>query len=250
MAGPMSESDPQEYWRQLDALQAKLGRFFKDRSLLAQALTHPSAVAEEGRPRLLSYERLEFLGDALVNAYLARLLFDFYPGQDEGGLTRLRAFWISQPSLAATARELGIGACLRLGVGEERSGGQDKERVLASALEALFAALYLDAGYPAGFRLARKLWAGPIRKRGLEVLQEDAKTALQETRQAGGLAHLRVELHRGTDGLGLDYPHLGAFQGRCIDRVEACIKHRHLVESGTFLQHPDDKLPALWRGLE
>lgn len=184
----MSESDPQEYWRRLDALQAKLGRFFKDRSLLVQALTHPSAVAEEGRSRLLSYERLEFLGDALVNAYLARLLFDRYPSQDEGGLTRLRAYWISQPSLAATARELGVGACLRLGVGEERSGGREKERVLASSLEALFAAVYLDSGNAAGLGLARRLWTGPIRERGLTVLQEDAKTALQELRQAGDLS--------------------------------------------------------------
>jgi ribonuclease-3 len=176
------------YLRELDGLQARLGRFFRDRTLLVQALTHPSAVAEEGRSRLLSYERLEFLGDALVNAYLARLLFDLYPNEDEGGLTRLRAFWISQPSLAAAAREVGVGACLRLGVGEERTGGREKERVLASALEALFAAIYLDSGNAAGFRLARCLWGGPVRKRGLAVLQEDAKTALQEARQAKNLA--------------------------------------------------------------
>lgn len=179
--------DTQEYLRELDSLQARLGRFFKDRSLLLQALTHPSAVAEEGRSRLLSYERLEFLGDALVNAFLAELLFDFFPGEEEGALTRLRAYWVSQPALASTAREMGLGRCLRLGVGEERSGGRDKERVLASALEALFAALYLDAGGKAGLKLARKLWKRPILKRGLAVLLEDAKTALQERQQAKSL---------------------------------------------------------------
>jgi len=187
--------DSQEQWQKLDNLQARLGHFFRDRSLLVQALTHPSAAAEAGKPRLASYERLEFLGDSLVNAYLAELLFDLFSHEDEGVLTRLRAFWVSQPSLAAAARELGLGACLWLGAGEAKDKGWEKERVLSSALEALFGALYVDAGYRAGKKLARKLWAQGIRDKGLAILQEDAKTALQEVRQAKklGLPEYRTE---------------------------------------------------------
>lgn len=180
--------ESKEYWRELDGLQARMGHFFKDRSLLVQALTHPSAAAEAGKPRLASYERLEFLGDSLVSVYLAEILFDRFPREDEGVLTRLRAFWVSQPSLAAAARELCLGACLQLGAGEAKDRGQDKERVLSSALEALFGALYVDMGFRAGKKLALKLWEPGIQKRGLAVLQEDTKTALQEVRQAGKLA--------------------------------------------------------------
>ncbi len=171
----------------LDNLQARVGHFFKDVSLLRQALTHPSAAIEDGLPRIMSYERLEFLGDSLVNLFLAEALFDRFPHQDEGVLTRLRAYWASQPSLAQSAREMKLGELVRLGAGETRDRGDQKERILASVLESLFAALYLDAGLKASRKLASTLWSDPIRRRGLTVLQEDAKTNLQERRQAQGL---------------------------------------------------------------
>ena len=170
----------------MDALQANLGHFFKDPYLLRQALTHPSAAVEEGRGRLASYERLEFLGDAVVGLNLAALLYDRFPKEDEGVLTRMRAYWASQVALAATARELGLESFLRLGAGEARDGGASKDRTLASALEACFGALFLDGGPKAAAKLAKTLWGEPIRRRKLEVLAEDAKTALQEQRQAAG----------------------------------------------------------------
>lgn len=170
----------------LDNLQARIGHFFKDASLLRQALTHPSAAIEDGLPRIMSYERLEFLGDSLVNFFLAEILFDRFPHEDEGVLTRLRAFWASQPALARSARELNLGELVRLGTGERRDGGDQKERILASILESLFAALYMDGGIKASRKLALGLWSDPIRKRGLAVLREDAKTNLQEKRQALG----------------------------------------------------------------
>lgn len=170
----------------MDALQSNLGHFFKDPYLLRQALTHPSAAVEEGRGRLSSYERLEFLGDAVVGLNLAVLLYDRFPREDEGVLTRLRAYWASQVALAATAREVGLEAYLRLGVGEARDGGASRDRTLASALESCFGALFLDGGPKAAAKLAKTLWAEPIRRRGMEVLAQDAKTALQEERQAAG----------------------------------------------------------------
>lgn len=170
----------------IDALQSNLGHFFKDPYLLKQALTHPSAAVEEGRGRLASYERLEFLGDSVVGLNLAALLYDRFPQEDEGVLTRMRAYWASQVALAATARELGLESFLRLGAGEARDGGASKDRTLASALEACFGALFLDGGPKAAAKLAKSLWGEPIRRRKLEVLAEDAKTALQEQRQAAG----------------------------------------------------------------
>ncbi len=183
----------------LDNLQARIGHFFKDRSLLRQALTHPSAAIEDGMPRIMSYERLEFLGDSLVNFFLAELLFDRFPHEDEGVLTRLRAYWASQPALAESARGLDLGALVRLGAGEARDRGDRKERILASVLEALFASLYLDGGLRTSRKLALKLWSDPIRKRGLDVLNEDAKTNLQERRQALGrsLPRYRTEAGEG-----------------------------------------------------
>lgn len=171
-----------------DALQARVGRFFKDPALLERALTHPSAAAEAGLPRRASYERLEFLGDALLNFLVGELLFHRFPAEEEGTLSRMRAFWVSQKVLAEAARSLGLGQALRFGKGESRQEGSRKERILASALEAFLGALYLDGGLPAARRLVRALWADPVRRRGLDVLREDAKTRLQEARQARGLS--------------------------------------------------------------
>ncbi len=151
------------------------------------ALTHPSAAAEAGLPRRLSYERLEFLGDSLLNFLVAELVFHRFPAEEEGVLTRVRAHWISRRVLAAEAEDLGVGPALRMGEGERRDGGAKKERVLASALEALLGALFLDAGVPAARRLVSAIFSEPIRKRGLAVLAEDAKTSLQEARQAKNL---------------------------------------------------------------
>lgn len=167
-----------------DALQARLGHFFRDESLLRLALTHPSAAVEEGRPRRMSYERLEFLGDSILNFLVAELIFHRFPSEEEGVLTRVRAHWISQRVLAAMAGELGVGPALRLGEGERRDGGARKERVLASALEALLGALYLDAGISASRKAVLAVFSDAIRRRGLEVLSEDAKTCLQEVRQS------------------------------------------------------------------
>ncbi|MEW5765276.1 MAG: ribonuclease III [Acidobacteriota bacterium] len=172
---------------QEDVLQARLGHFFRDQSLLRMALTHPSAAVEAGLPRRLSYERLEFLGDSVLNFLVADLVFHRFPAEEEGVLTRVRAHWISRRVLAAEAEALGVGAALRMGEGERRDGGAGKERVLASAFEALLGALYLDAGVPAARRAVSAIFSEPIRKRGLAVLEEDAKTRLQETRQAANL---------------------------------------------------------------
>lgn len=174
--------------RKIDALQARVGHFFKDRAILIRALTHPTAALEAGWTVEASYERMEFLGDSLLNAWVAELLFDRFPHEPEGVLTKLRAHWVSGAVLARLSRELGLPACVLLGEGGKRDRIVEQERVQASVLESFLAALYLDGGVRKGKGLVKRLWDDPVMRRGLEVLKEDAKTALQELRQAEGLS--------------------------------------------------------------
>ncbi len=171
---------------ELDALQARVGHFFRDGGLLQQAVTHPSGAMEAGKSRLLSYERLEFLGDSILNAWVAELLFDSFRHENEGVLARLRSYWVSGPVLARFALQLRLDSHLIMGAGEARDGGRRKERILAAAFEALVAALYLDAGVRFTRKFVRDLWKDAVRRRGLQVLDEDAKTRLQELRQGIG----------------------------------------------------------------
>ena len=150
------------------------GHDFADPALLRQAFTHRSA----GSPH---NERLEFLGDALLNLIVAEQLFARWPGADEGAMTRARAELVRESTLAAMARSLDIGAQLVLGQGEMKSGGHRRDSILADAVEALIAAVYLDAGFDACraavLGLFEPLLAGlpPLHKVG-----KDAKTRLQE----------------------------------------------------------------------
>lgn len=171
----------------LDALQARLGHFFADPTLLQRALTHPTAALEAGWTAEASYERFEFLGDALLNAWVAEFLFDRFPHEPEGILTKLRAYWVSGATLAEVSRQLKLPQCLAVGEGGARDRVADQPRVQASVLEAVVAAVHLDAGPAKAAALVRRLWRDPIVKRGLVVLSEDAKTTLQEHRQARGL---------------------------------------------------------------
>ena len=153
------------------------GHRFADPGLLEQALTHRSAGAPHN-------ERLEFLGDGIVNLLIAELLFQRWPKADEGALTRARAELVREASLAVIARQLVLGPRLTMGPGEMKSGGHRRDSILADALEAVVAAIYLDAGFEA-CRAAVLPWfeealaALPVGKPG-----KDAKTRLQEWLQA------------------------------------------------------------------
>lgn len=155
----------------------RLGHAFADAGLLQQALTHRSAGARNN-------ERLEFLGDALVNLIVAEALYQRWPRADEGELTRTRAALVCEASLASVARDLALGERLLLGPGELKSGGFRRESILADALEALIAAIYLDAGF-AACRERVRAWFGPL----LDATPpgraaKDPKTRLQEWLQA------------------------------------------------------------------
>ncbi|PBJ81999.1 ribonuclease III [Lysobacteraceae bacterium NML93-0399] len=149
------------------------GYVFRQPELLTQALTHRSAGAPHN-------ERLEFLGDAILGALIAEALFARWPNADEGTLTRARAELVRESSLAAVARELELGARLVLGAGELKSGGHRRDSILSDALEAVIAAVYLDAGLDACRDVVLPLFEKTFVALAGGRVAKDAKTRLQE----------------------------------------------------------------------
>jgi ribonuclease-3 len=154
-------------------LAAKLGREFRDPALLARALTHRSFSSDNN-------ERLEFLGDALIGLFIADALFAARPRAGEGDLSRWRSSLVRECSLATIARRLGLGDHLRLGEGELKSGGWRRDSVLADAVEALVAAVYLDGGFEAAQHTCRELFAADLADLPDAEALKDPKTRLQE----------------------------------------------------------------------
>jgi ribonuclease-3 len=158
---------------QLVALQARLQHQFADRQLLARALTHRSFSADHN-------ERLEFLGDSVLNLAVAALLYERLKALPEGDLSRVRANLVKQETLHQLAIGLGLPELVRLGEGEMRSGGSRRPSILADALEALIGAVFLDAGYPAGEALVRRLFDKVEINPTMAATAKDPKTELQE----------------------------------------------------------------------
>jgi len=167
-----------------EEMQQRLGYRFKDESLLETALTHPSFGSDYHVP---DNQRLEFLGDAVLELAISRLLYIVHPEMPEGGLSRLRSALVREETLAQAAAGYQIGKEIRLSVGEERTGGRRKPSLLADAMEAVIAAVYLDGGWQAAFDLVERT----IDVRAsleLDYFAMDAKTRLQELLQKDGHA--------------------------------------------------------------
>jgi ribonuclease III len=158
------------------ALQDRLRHRFQDPRLLARALTHRSFSAEHN-------ERLEFLGDSVLNLSVAALLYERLKDLPEGDLSRVRANLVKQETLHQLAVGLGLPGLLRLGEGEARSGGHKRPSILADALEAVIGAVYLDAGYEVAEALVQRLFAGVEIKPEMSAAAKDPKTELQELLQ-------------------------------------------------------------------
>ncbi|MES2104826.1 MAG: ribonuclease III [Pseudomonadota bacterium] len=162
-------------------LQKRLGHVFKDAALLQQALTHRSHS-------VLHNERLEFLGDSILNCVVASLLFESFTTIDEGDLSRVRANLVKQQSLYEIAQRIELSQFLRLGEGELKSGGFRRPSILADTLEALFGAIFLDAGFDAAREVIRGLYAPVLVSVDPTTLGKDAKTLLQEFLQSKKIA--------------------------------------------------------------
>lgn len=169
----------------LDALEQALGYRFRQRALLVTALTHRSHAHESSLAAPAHYERLEFLGDALLGFLVADRLYTDDPQATEGVLSRRRQLIVRTGTLAETARRLGLGELLRLGRGEQLTGGRDKPSLLADVLESLIGAVYVDGGVRAARAVVRRMLAAPLREVRLSTeALDDYKTRLQERVQA------------------------------------------------------------------
>jgi ribonuclease III len=171
-----AETDELKSW-----VERSFGHGLKHAALFQVAVTHRSAGGEHN-------ERLEFLGDSVLNCAVARLLYDAHPGADEGALSRLRATLVSGESLAQLASDLGLGAHLRLGPGELKSGGYRRASILADALEALVGAIFVEAGFDAAAAAVKHVVGRRLDELPTAEALKDPKTRLQEALQARGLA--------------------------------------------------------------
>jgi ribonuclease-3 len=181
-----------------DSLDAALGIRFRDEELRETALTHRSYAFEHGVDR--TNERLEFLGDSVLGLVVTDMAFASYPDMPEGELAKLRAAIVNAQALADVARSLGLGALVRLGKGEEQSGGRDKASILADALEAVFGAVYLDLGLDEARALIERLFRPLMDAYARGEGDRDYKTILQElaSRELRTMPEYRLE-ERGPD---------------------------------------------------
>jgi ribonuclease III len=159
-------------------IQQRIVHTFRNKELLERALTHKSFANENRVPA--HNERMEFLGDAVLNLVVSEYLMKLCPDATEGDLSRLRAAVVSEPALAGIARAIKLGDHLLLGKGEDQTGGRDKDSLLADSLEALIAAVYLDAGTDATQMFILRFFDDAIRKTCTQRTLLDYKTALQE----------------------------------------------------------------------
>lgn len=187
-----------------DAVSGRIGYRFRDSGLLRRALTHRSYGADHN-------ERLEYLGDSVVNCIIALELHGRFPALSEGELSRLRANLVNQNSLFGIAQQMRIGEHLLLGEGELKSGGAQRPSILADSVEAILGAVMLDGGFAAAQDVARRLFADSLAAINPDISGKDAKTMLQEFTQGRGIA-LPVYTLLGTQG----HAHAQTFQVQCV----------------------------------
>ncbi|HPO18693.1 MAG TPA: ribonuclease III [Rubrivivax sp.] len=197
----------------LEALQQRLGYSFAQGALLRRALTHRSFGAGHN-------ERLEFLGDAVLNLAVSMLLYQRFAGSDEGDLTRVRAHLVREESLHRAALAVNLPPVLRLSEAEARAGGAQRASILADALEAVIGATFVDGGFDAAHRLVRKLFGELIDGTEIDNWSKDAKTELQEWLQARRLAvpSYRIVATRGQ-------AHAQTFDVECAVPALALVEH-------------------------
>jgi len=186
---------------EFEELQARIDYRFRDRGLLEHALTHKSRAAEDVSGGVADNESLEFLGDAVLGLVVADVLFRQYPDYDEGQKSKIKAAVVSTQSLAQHAERIRLGEHLILGRGEEKTGGRQKQALLADGYEALIAAIYLDGGLEAASAFLLRELKDAIDAGHAQTIARDYKSALQETVQGRGrpLPEYRVSGEEGPD---------------------------------------------------
>ncbi|MDE7332952.1 MAG: ribonuclease III [Lachnospiraceae bacterium] len=168
---------------ELKELENKIGYEFKEKVLLLQALTHSSFSNEQKINRYKNYERLEFLGDAVLELLSSRFFFENYPEMSEGQMTRMRSSMVCEPALAFCARDLSLGEYVLLGKGEEATGGRKRDSIISDVMEAVIGAIYLDGGIEEADKFVKKYILSDLENKQLFY---DSKTILQERVQKTG----------------------------------------------------------------
>jgi ribonuclease III len=171
----------------VERLQERIGYQFGDRAILLQSLTHTSYGHEFLQDKAIAFrdnERLEFLGDAILDVIVSDILLEAFPNANEGQLSKMRAAVVNEKTLAQLAVSIGLHECVRLGKGESLTGGNQKPSILSSTLEALIASVYLDGGFNAAFPVVRRLFAPFFVEERDLIAFYDHKTQLQEIVQA------------------------------------------------------------------
>lgn len=172
-------------------LQGKIGYQFQDETLLKQALTHSSFANEQKINKLNNYERLEFLGDAVLELVSSEFLFNENKDMPEGQLTRLRASMVCEPALAYCARDINLNTFILLGKGEEATGGRKRDSITSDVMEAVIGAIFLDGGIENAQKFIYRFVLSDLEDK---ILFMDSKTLLQEEIQKKNTAQLRYEL--------------------------------------------------------
>lgn len=177
--------------KSLSQLEEKIEYCFKDKSLLKQALTHSSFANEQKINRIQDYERLEFLGDAVLELVTSSFLYEVHPEMPEGQLTKKRSTLVCGPALAFCAKDIEIGQYILLGKGEEATGGRQRESITSDVMESIIGAIYLDGGYGPAVDFIHRFILSDLENKELFY---DSKTLLQEEVQKDSRGTLRYEL--------------------------------------------------------
>lgn len=164
-------------------LEQKIGYEFKQKHLLQQALTHSSFSNEQKINKLKNYERLEFLGDAVLELLSSQFFFESFPDMSEGQMTRLRSSMVCEPALAFCARDISLNKYILLGKGEEATGGRERDSIISDVMEAVLGAIYLDGGLAAADRFVKTFILSDLENKQLFY---DSKSILQERVQKAG----------------------------------------------------------------
>jgi len=182
----------------LEILEKKIGYTFLKKELITQAMTHSSFSNEQKVNRQKDYERLEFLGDAVLELVSSQFLFEEMPDKTEGDLTKMRSSLVCEPSLAYCAKELNLGEYIRLGKGEEATGGRMRDSITSDVMEAIIGAIYLDGGFDKAKEFIYKFILSDLENKKLFY---DSKTILQEIVQGknNGTLHYEVIAETGPD---------------------------------------------------
>ncbi len=172
-------------------LEQKIGYCFKNKTLISQALTHSSFANEQKINKYKNYERIEFLGDAVLELVSSQYLFETYPEMPEGQMTKLRSSTVCEPALAYCARGIELQKYILLGKGEEQTNGRERDSIISDVMEAVIGAIYLDDGLASAKAFIHTFILSDLEDKQLFY---DSKTMIQEYAQQGGLGNLKYEL--------------------------------------------------------